>query len=235
MAGRNATPVVSFQSDDADMNPVLSEEGSKLVSRLVASCLLCVALIGFGNAAAYDSEGGGSGGFSFTHGARARSDVFYNHVNDTSVIELIVLWRGQPWWDRQMPAAGSAAAPPPPSKNDRLAEINGTTQFSTRGNVSYSLIHDRDTRTVIINATDTLRYEAGSTLIVMVDRIDAVGGPHVVTSVSLRSPTRAAVLGAVIPRDSLPAVFADAARRRSVNENVTRYLNTMPAIAGFIK
>jgi hypothetical protein len=107
-----------------------------------------------------------------------------------------------------------------------------------RGGIRSTVDYDRDAQRVVINATDTVRAPLDSTVIVMVDRIDSVGGPPVVSSVLLPRVSPATVRQAPPPQmsratyDSLLRAFVATGR---VDNALSRFLATVPVVREFLR
>jgi hypothetical protein len=88
---------------------------------------------------------------------------------------------------------------------------------------------------VIIGARDTLKVAADSTLIVLVDRVDSVGGLPTLASLSVPLLPRSTVEDSPVPPDSVQAVLARFIETGKRENNLTRYLNTIPLIREFLR
>jgi hypothetical protein len=95
-------------------------------------------------------------------------------------------------------------------------------------------MRDAAARHVVINDTDTLKFSPDSTLIVLVDRVDNVGGPPVVTSISVPLVSRILLADDPQPPDSARAIMARIAAGETYETKAVKLLNTYPAANEFI-
>jgi hypothetical protein len=95
-------------------------------------------------------------------------------------------------------------------------------------------VRDAATQRVIINDTDTLLFSPDSTLIVMVDRVDNVGGPPVVTSISVPLVSRFLMTDERPPPDSALAIMAPIAAGETYESKSLKLLKSFPVVNEFL-
>ncbi len=150
------------------------------------------------------------------------SSLFWGNRGRT-VITLIVLWRGEEGWleaGRSRRASGGGGS-------------SGQSMSGTNGITSYSVSVDALGNRAVINETDTVRISGDSTNIIMVDRVDRVGGPPIVTSVAVPFILRNSIEPmALTSRDQ---VQAPAAATQGKENSFVTFLNSNPASREFIR
>jgi hypothetical protein len=165
--------------------------------------------------------------------ARVIADVFRERVGADSAVTIIVLWRGQEFWMRQGAAGHSGGQTG--SGRTALATARYT---STRGGITRLIAFERNNHIVIDNR-DTLRLFADSTVIIMVNRVDSVGGAPVVTSMNIpRLPAAAVSVSppAVVPsREEYARLMQEFATTGRVDNKFSQFLNTIPAVREFLR
>ena len=200
------------------------------ISRVI-SLLLFLLLSGSASELAAQSRGSGSGAEPLT--ARVIADVFRERFGSDSSVYLIVLWRGQEFWNRRGSSGGASSG--------SSSGFPGTTvsYSSTEGGVWRTIYFDGRAQRVVINSRDTVRTSADSTLIVMVDRVDSVGGPPVVTNVKIAKLPSATIYSpppAVIPtREEYARLIQEFMATGRVDNNFSRFLATVPVVREFIR
>jgi hypothetical protein len=159
------------------------------VGLCIAIAFPCVALQAQGLAAPP------SGRANYSLNGRIRMDVIREGHDKVVVIPLIVLWRGADGWGSGVGVRHSASGAGSLSFDDSANSRRGTvSQTYVDSNVARLMSFDAATGEVRVNDKVAGRVPKDSTLIVMVDRVDGVGGPIVLTSLVV-----AAVVADAVP------------------------------------
>lgn len=170
----------------------------------------------------------GSGGFWINE--RVRGEAFRERSGMVEHARLIVLWRGQPNWFRARPSPPVAAGGPRPANRSRMGRF-GFESTHTSGGLTLTTRYDRATGEVQVNGMAAGVLGPDSTLIIMVDRVDSIGGPPVVTAIAMPAVSGAHVAPA---RDRVDPVTGVVTPVES-GDNVRRFLETIPAAREFIR
>jgi hypothetical protein len=170
------------------------------------------------------SSGSGTGTFSIND--RVRGEAFRQRNGDVEHARLIVLWRGQPNWFRGQSSGGSMRT------SGRSSMGGGGFESSqTRGGLTLSSRYDGATGEVYVNGTLAGTIRGDSTMIVMVDRVDSIGGPPVISTLQLPPVSGAHVRPA---RDIVDSVTGTVTGVPS-GDNVRRFLESIPVTREFIR
>ena len=108
----------------------------------------------------------GSGGGTLT--ARAHYVAFYQGQPPGATIRLLLVLRGQPGWD-SAPSSSSGVASASASAGPGLIRYS----FSI-GSVQFECVYDPERHSLRYGGRD---YQLADTNVVLIDRIDGVGGP----------------------------------------------------------
>jgi hypothetical protein len=178
--------------------------------------------------------GGGSGGSVIS--LRARANYMFERRDTSWFVTVLVVRRGQESWAK--------SATPDPSQTAALRDAarrkgpripNSAYSSNVSGEYVLSIENQRDSGQVILNGIHKLRNHADSTLIVMIDRVDSVGGPPVVTSVMVPLLRRSEIDNQPAPSDSVAVVRERQAQTQLLDTRLTRYLEMSPVVREFIK
>jgi hypothetical protein len=200
------------------------------------SLLLVAILVAFAGNAGAQPYGSASGEEALT--ARVLADVFQESNGIDSAVTLIVLWRGETFWMRRDTSSSLSGRSGGGSRS--MATSGGVTSVDynrTAGGITRRINFDRSAGRVIIDARDTLAARADSTLIIMVDRIDTVGGPPVVTSIHVaRVPAITVAPSREIPtREAYERLIREFMETGVAETNFSRFLATIAVVREFLK
>jgi hypothetical protein len=112
------------------------------------------------------------GGSAANLSDRAQFYAYYRGTPDNASIELLVILRGQPRWMR--PGSGTVRESVGPVFIDEQVPLRHTL---TIGSKEFEYTYHPDNRTLVIGES---RYPLESANVVVIDRVDGVGGPPTV-------------------------------------------------------
>jgi hypothetical protein len=176
--------------------------------------------------------GGGMTGTALSD--RIRAEIYRTEGATGENVRLIVLWRGQPRWEQGAPPTPGTPAVARRSSTSRGQSVLGgpvMINSSTTGGITRELRFDSRSGKVWVNGQEAGTAFPDSTMIVMVDRVDSVGGPPTTRVVQVAGLRGDAIPSGEDRRDPVSGAVILVSARTGLMEVLSR----IPELAEFIR